>query len=255
MTSKLLVTGANGKVGTAFVSFLDSSDFESELVLADLEPRDERSIAVDVMDPAACERACRGVSVVVHLAGIASPEADFDALLSANIVGTQNMFAAASTAGVKRVVYASSAQAVEGYPLDVQVHSNLQVRPKNLYGVSKAFGEALGAYYAYQKGLEVIAVRIGAFEYPENWKLMGARDLSAWVEPNDLCHLLRLCVEAELGDCRYLIAHGISNNRYKRLDLSETKSRLGYSPQADAFSTWRVPLETDSRPRRPKSSS
>ena len=250
MTTKLLVTGANGKVGTAFVNYLDTIEFEPELILADLELREDRSILLDVTDLEACQHACGNVDVVVHLAGIASPEAKFDAILSANIIGTQNIFEAALTAGVRRIVYASSAQAIEGYSLDTQVHANMQVRPKNLYGVSKAFGEALGAYYAFQTGLEVIAVRIGAFEYPDDWAVMNARDLSAWVEPNDLCHLLKLCIETDLGDEPYLIAHGIPNNRYKRLDLSETKTKLGYAPRGDAFKTWQVPLETESRQKR-----
>lgn len=32
-----------------------------------------------------------------------------------------------------------------------------------------------------------------------------------------------------------MIGHGISNNRFKRLDLSETTRVLGYQPQDDAF--------------------
>lgn len=42
------------------------------------------------------------------------------------------------------MVYASSAQTIEGYPLDIQVKENMPTLPKNLYGVSKVFGEALG---------------------------------------------------------------------------------------------------------------
>ncbi|TKB54658.1 NAD-dependent epimerase/dehydratase family protein [Ferrimonas aestuarii] len=174
-----------------------------------------------------------------------------DDLLSANIVGTYNVFQSAAEAGVQRVVYASSAQTIEGYPLDVQVNENMPTRPKNLYGASKVFGEALGSYYAYQHNIEVVAVRIGAFEYQKEWCRLSSRDLSAWSEPADLCSLLINSIEAELCDEPFGIAHGISNNRFKRLDLSETKRTLGYQPKADAFAAWDIALAEHSEPQEP----
>jgi len=44
----------------------------------------------------------------------------------------------------------------------------------------------------------------------------------------------------------FMIAHGISDNRFKRLDLSHTRKALGYDPKADAFTACQA--ET-SRPR------
>lgn len=41
---------------------------------------------------------------------------------------------------------------------------------------------------------------------------------------------------------KHLIAHGISNNRFKRLDLSETTRVLGYHPKDDAFQTFEIPI-------------
>ena len=61
----------------------------------------------------------------------------------------------------------------------------MPTRPKNLYGVSKVFGESLGAYYTYQQNIEVIAIRIGAFQYQQDYSQLSSRDLSAWSEPVD----------------------------------------------------------------------
>ena len=249
MSRTVLITGAAGRIGTAFVKHLDALEGERyDLRLADLEKLDQRGIKLDVTDLSACREACKGMGTVVHLAGVASPDALFEAILPVNVSGTYNVFRAASDAGVRRVVFASSAQTIEGYPLDVQVRTDMPVRPKNLYGVSKAFGEALAAYFAYQEGLEAVAVRIGAFEYPDQWNRMGSRDLSAWASPEDLCALLVRCVEADLGEEPFAIAHGISNNRFKRLDLTDTRARLGYTPKADAFSMWNVGLHDASEP-------
>lgn len=239
MSRDILITGAAGRIGSALVEHLDGlAGTPYRLHLADLKASGARGVALDITDPAACRRACGGIDTVVHLAADPSPQAAFEDLLPVNIRGTYNVFRAACDTGVRRVVFASSAQAVEGYPLDVQVRTNMPVRPANLYGVSKAFGEAAGAYFSYREGLQAVAVRIGAFAYPDKWRPANARDFSAWASPADVCALLHRCIEADLGDEPFAIAHGISNNRYKRLDLSDTRSRLSYQPRDDAFSVW-----------------
>lgn len=249
MSRNLLITGAAGRIGSALVKYLDALEGEPYVLhLADLEISDERGLTLDVTDLAACRKACKGIDTVIHLAAIPSTDAPFEQLLPVNISGTYNVFRAASDARARRVIFASSVQAVEGYPLDVQVHSNMPVRPKNLYGVSKAFGEALAACFAYQEGLQAVAVRIGAFTYPDNQKKMGARNLSAWVSPRDLCALLLRCIESDLGEEPFAIAHGVSDNRFKRLDLSDTRARLEYVPEDDAFSVWNVGLNDRSEP-------
>ncbi|HHF0522738.1 TPA: NAD-dependent epimerase/dehydratase family protein [Vibrio alginolyticus] len=250
MSKTILITGANGRIGCALVKYIDAKYSGYNLILGDLSISEKRGIELDVSDLAATRNVFEknDIDVVVHLAGLASPDTPFEHLLPANIVGTYNIFQAASETKVKRVIYASSAQTIEGYPLDIQVKEHMPVRPKNLYGVSKVFGEALGAYYAYQRNTEVIAVRIGAFEYQHQWNQLSSRDLSAWSEPQDLCSLLINSIESDLADEPFVIAHGISNNRFKRLDISETKKALGYDPKSDAFDVWGIGLTTESKP-------
>ena len=249
MTKTILITGALGRIGSALVKYMDELGTEYDLRLADLETEDERGMEVDVTDLTLCRLACEAVDTVVHLAAVASPDASFEEILPTNIMGTYNVFRAASEAGVRRIVYASSAHVIAGYPLDVQVRTDMPVRPKNLYGVSKAYGEALAAYFAYQRKIEVIAVRIGAFGYRHDWVQMSADDLGAWAEPEDLCSLLVRCIEAEMDEGPFMIAHGISDNRFKRLDLSDTRNRLGYYPRADAFEAWEIGLHNNSVPK------
>ena len=190
MPKTILITGANGRIGAALVEYIDALEENFDLRLADLNISDARGMKIDVVDLSSCRTACEKVDTVIHLAGVASPASGFEDILPVNIVGAYNIFQAASEAGVRRVIFASSAQAVEGYPLDVQVRTDMPVRIRNLYGASKAYGEALAAYYAYQKNIEAIAVRIGAFEYASEWERMSSRDLSAWADPGDLCSLL-----------------------------------------------------------------
>lgn len=246
--TKVLLTGAAGRIGSAFFHYArERYAFRladrSDSGIASLDFTGHETLAFDLSDATACRNACEEIDVVVHLAADPSPDANFEtSVLPNNIVGTYNILGAAHDAGCRRVVLASSAQSVEAYPVDVQVHPEMPVRPKNLYGVSKCFIEALASYYATEEGLSCLAVRIGAFEYPEEHESMSARDLSAFVSPRDLCQLLCRCVEIP-EELRFVIAHAVSDNRFKRLDLSQTREIFGYEPEDDAFQIFGVPLD------------
>ncbi|HLG74898.1 MAG TPA: NAD(P)-dependent oxidoreductase [Ktedonobacteraceae bacterium] len=246
----ILLTGAAGRIGSAFVAYADENmHYHFRLAdrihegLATLSHGEHEQVHLDVADLEACQQACRGIDMVVHLAADPSPDAQFyDTLLETNIKGTYNIFRAAKDQGCRRVIFASSAQAVEAYPLDTQVQPQMAVRPKNLYGVSKCFGEALAAYFAYNEGLSCIAIRIGAFdEKPAPGQHLSARDLSAYISPRDLCQLLVQCIETPA--LPFALVHGISNNRFKRLDLTSTQELLSYHPEDDAFQLFHTGLQ------------
>lgn len=234
----VLLTGAAGRIGSNFRAHAgDRYRFRladrDTAALADAEADGHEVRALDVADPAACRDACDGIDTVVHLAADPSPEADFyGSLLDNNIKGTYNVFRAAKDQGCRRVVFASSVHAVIGYPPDVQAHPESPVRPVNMYGVSKCFGEAVAACFAAD-GLSSIAIRIGA--YDADWLRADptAETMSGYVSHRDLNQLLVRCVEAE--GIRFAIVHGLSDNRFKRLDLSSTRELLGYAPEDDAF--------------------
>lgn len=239
----VLLTGACGRIGK---TFFEASKDRYTFVLTDrIEPdfavdAPHRFVSLDLSDLAAMGEVLKGIDVIVHLAGIPHATAAFNELLPNNILATTYLFEAAAAAGCKRVVFASSAQTIEGYPVDRQITPGMQVMPANLYGVSKCYGEALCAFYAAKRNLSTIAIRIGAFEFPDRHELTNARDLSAWLSPRDAVQLLQRSVEVE--GVQHLIAHGISNNRFKRLDLSETTRVLGYRPVDDAFQTFDIPI-------------
>jgi hypothetical protein len=53
------------------------------------------------------------------------------------------------------------------------------------------------------------------------------------VSKRDLAHLLVQCIEVE--DMPFAIVQAVSNNRYKRMDITSTVAQVGYQPQDDAF--------------------
>lgn len=156
-----------------------------------------------------------------------------DSLLPINIIGTYNMLDAAKAQGCKRFIFASSAQAVEGYPTDLQVSEDAPARPSNLYGANKAFGEALASMHAYDGTMAAVAVRIANVASFTAGERHSPRHIAAFISVRDVGALLTHCIEAELQG--FTVVNGVSDNRYKRLSVEKTKRVIGYAPMDDAF--------------------
>src|SRR6186997_1046525 len=160
---KILITGAAGDVGTRLRKLLKgvypnirTSDIRTPGDLG----KDEDFVAADLADLVQVKKIVTGVDGIVHLGGF-SVEGPWETILHANIVGCYNLFEAAYRAGVQRIVFASSNHAVGFYRREKKIGTDVTVRPDSRYGVSKAFGEALGALYADKHGLRVLCLRIG----------------------------------------------------------------------------------------------
>jgi nucleoside-diphosphate-sugar epimerase len=232
----ILLTGAGGRIGSAFRAYAGDR-YRLRLADRDIEalgdPRGHEVFLLDVADPQGCQAACAGMDVVIHLAADPSPAADFyGSLLDNNVKATYNIFRAAKDQGCRRVIYASSIRALEGYPQGAPVAPDVPVRPIDMYGVSKCFGEATAHYFAAE-GLSSIVIRIGTFEATWARKPSSEAGLSRIISKRDMGQLLIRCIETP--DIPFAIVHGLSDNRVKRLDIESTKALLGYAPQDDAF--------------------
>ena len=140
---KILVTGGNGFIGTELCRALHEAG--REVVSYDRELRAEalpwEEIQGDVADYDGVKRAMVGVEAVVHLAAVASVGGDWKELNVTNILGTSVVASEAKEAGVKRFVFASSAAVYGDY--GTACREGQELRPKSLYGVTKACGEEL----------------------------------------------------------------------------------------------------------------
>jgi len=225
---RLLLTGANGRVGSLLSHGLRSQGrilrLADRSAVQSAAPEDETCL-FDLHDRAALAQATQGVNIVVHLGAIAD-EASFDSIAATNIGGTYNVFNAAQHAGVRRIVFASTLHTVGFYPVAPPISVDVPPRPDTLYGVSKVFGEALGRYYHDKFGLEVVCVRIGS-SVPQPFE---RRHLATWISPRDLVALFRRAVDAP--DIGFAIVHGVSRNR--RSVSQAAAENLGYEPRDDA---------------------
>jgi uronate dehydrogenase len=226
---RVLLTGAAGDVGRRLRKLL--GPVYPELRLSDIKTppdlgADERFIQADLADLAQVEAAVDGVEGIIHLGGF-SVEGPWETILNSNIIGCRNLFEAARRKGVKRVVFASSNHAVGFYPRHRRTGTDLTVRPDSRYGVSKAFGEALGSLYADKHGLSVLCLRIGhVLDAPAD-----RRRLSIWLKPEDLAQLVRIGLEHP--DLRFEIFYGVSANERSWWDNSRAYA-YGYRPTGRA---------------------
>jgi len=233
----VLVTGAAGNIGSYFAEnargkyALRLMVRRSDEGIDDIRPYGE-VVFGELADLEGLKEICDGIDTIVHMAGDPDPSATWNDLLQANIVGAYNIFAAAKHAGCRRVIHASSIHAVSGYAPDVQVKTSEPVNPGDLYGVSKCFGEALARYMAEKEGVSAISIRIGAFQPEEAArKPESINMLDAWVSRRDLHQLIEKCIDVE--NVQFAVLHGLSNNRFKRLDISDARELVGYEPQDD----------------------
>ncbi len=229
---RVLLTGAGGAVGTRLRSLL--KPIYPDLILSDIAaPADLRGDEVfrpaDLADMAAVEAICEGVDGIVHLGGY-SVEGPWETILNSNIIGCYNLFEAAHRKGVKRIVFASSNHVMGFHPRSATIGIEAVPKPDTRYGLSKLFGEGLGALYAYKHGIGVLSIRIGNF----GDKPVDRRRLAIWLKPDDLVQLIRIGLEKP--DLVYEVVYGMSDNERAWWDNARALE-LGYRPagQSEAF--------------------
>jgi uronate dehydrogenase len=231
-TPTVLITGAAGRVGRYLRAGLPALGWQLRLFdrlpmpeVADL-PEAHEAIVADIRDGPALAAALRGVSAVVHLAGVVKPADSFAEVLAGNIEGTYELLRRAQEASVERVVFASTNH-VNGFAPRSAAGPPGGDRPDSFYGVSKLFGEALGRLYADRYGMRIACLRIGScFDRPTD-----PRMLATWLSPGDASRLVHACLTSP--DLGYAVVYGLSANTRRWWDLAPAEA-LGYDPQDDA---------------------
>lgn len=166
----ILVTGGAGFIGSNLIDALVARGYPVR-VLDNLSTGkrsnlpDDPSVELivgDVADAQAMRSAVQGCRAVVHLAAVASVQASVDDPVGthqSNLVGTLNLCEAMREAGVRRVVFASSAAIYgnngEGQPID----EDTPKVPLTPYAADKLASEHYLDFYRRQHGLEPAVFR------------------------------------------------------------------------------------------------
>ncbi|MDX2103535.1 MAG: NAD(P)-dependent oxidoreductase [Alphaproteobacteria bacterium] len=224
----LLVTGAAGGIGRMLRGALAGR--YPLIRWSDRAPMappgvGEETVIADLSDAAAVEALTAGMDAILHLGGC-STEADWPTIMAANLHGVVNLYEGARKAGTQRVIFASSNHAIGFWRRSDRLDHESPPRPDSRYGLSKAFGEDVAAYYAFKHGIRSLSLRIGScFERPTNRRM-----LSTWLSYADFVRLVEVGLTAEF---HHEIVYGVSRNTRSWWDNSNAY-RLGYDPQDDA---------------------
>lgn len=163
----ILLTGGAGFIGSYLAAALLDAGHRVT-VLDDLStgrreqiPRGCQFLQGDIRDAALVARSMEGQEVLIHHAGFTSVPESFEQpeeCISVNVFGTLTLLEAAVTAGVRRVLFASSSAvyADNGDPIKSEAEVPL---PGSPYGISKLEGEHLLEWFRIRKGLTYVAFR------------------------------------------------------------------------------------------------
>jgi len=173
---RVLVTGAAGKLGRVVTQALVEAGHD--VVAADVRPAAGLPVPVklvNLLDRLDAHRVVEGREAVVHLANHPDMLSGFAPaqIYSDNVAMNVNTLEAAVAAGCRRVVFASSVQALggertvgeaeAGQPSRLPylpVDGAAPARPMNLYGLSKAATEQMLRYYVDNvEGFAAVAIR------------------------------------------------------------------------------------------------
>ena len=249
---RVLVTGLAGKIGGIIRQNLSEKYLISGLDLQKVNEYD--TTVANLSDLKGIMPAFQGIHTVVHLAADPNHQGGWETILENNIVGTRNVYEASRIAGVKRIIFASSNHALGFYPLKdnpykqiysgdfsslrqpVEVLDTALVRPDGYYGVSKAFGEALGSYFHDEYGVSVICIRIGWVMEPDD-PTFAPSALSLWMSHRDTSQAIEKSIDAPEG-VGYAVIYGMSKNTYGIWDMAPGKNIVGFDPVDNAGSQW-----------------
>jgi len=229
--SVIAITGAAGSIGGVLRQGLRRPGRTLRLIdVAELGTagQGEDIVQADLLDAEAATHALAGIDTLIHLA-VDIREGDWEIGFPLNYQLSWNSFEAARLGGAKRIVFASSVQAVGYHPASNPIGLAARIRPSGLYGVYKAFGEALASMFVDKHGLDALCLRIASFhERP-----VDRRMLRTWLSHADAVRLFDAAIEAPMTGGEFLTCYGISSNATAGLS-KENWDRMGYVPEDDA---------------------
>lgn len=178
------VTGATGLIGTALlrrllaegatVQALVRASSCAEQGARDLAARGANLTPGDLKDPDSIARAVRGADVLFHLAAKVNSRGRLADFIEANVNGSERVFSACLSEGVRRVVYTSSLAVYgrvgdelgDGERIDETTPLDPSPERRDFYSCSKILADRLAASFAREKNLPVTVLRPGVVYGP-----------------------------------------------------------------------------------------
>ena len=174
----VLVTGGTGTVGRRCVARLVRAGHSVRVIGLDegLEIDGAEFRRCDITDYNALREQLKGIDGVVHLAAIPNPAGGTaPAIFHINCTGTFNVYQAAAEEGIKRVVSASSINAL-GFNFGVKafqlsyfpIDEKHPQQTTDAYSLSKQMLEETAEYFSRRDGISGVCLRLPAVRDPDD---------------------------------------------------------------------------------------
>ena len=219
---RVVVTGGSGKAGRAVVRELVARGVD--VLSVDLVPTGEvppeQQVVADLTDYGETIEVLRGADAVVHLAAIPAPGRRPDELtFRVNTTSTYNVFSAAPTLGLKRVVWASS-ETILGLPFERErpayapIDEEHPPYPEFSYALSKLISEEMARQFHRWTGIPYIGLRFSNImephdygRFPSFWDDATLRRWNLWgyVDARDVAQSCRLALDGDVGGAEVFI--------------------------------------------------
>lgn len=203
---KVLVTGADGFIGSHLVEMLVKKGFAVRAVslynsfnswgwLEDTGClKDIEVVSGDICNPHFCANAAKGVDTVFHLAALIAIPYSYSApssYIDTNVKGTFNVCQAALDNGCRKLIHTSTSE-VYGTAIYVPIDEKHPLQPQSPYSASKIGADAVALSFFHSFNLPVVTAR------PFN--TYGPRQSARAVIPSIIIQIASGQKEIRLGD-------------------------------------------------------
>jgi NAD dependent epimerase/dehydratase len=203
--NKVLVTGADGFIGSHLVESLLDKGFEVKALsyynsfnswgwLEGIKHQNLEIVSGDVRDYHFCNKISKDIDVVFHLAALISIPYSYispDSYIDTNVKGTSNICLAAKNNGVKKIIHTSTSE-VYGSALYVPIDENHPIQPQSPYSASKIAADAIAMSYFNTFDLPLVIAR------PFN--TYGPRQSARAIIPTIISQIASGIEEVKIGD-------------------------------------------------------
>ncbi len=228
----VLITGAGGHVAQGIRKELSE---RHTLRLMDVNPLSEpraEAVVGSVTNRRHLRRALKGMQALVHLA--MSPHPFGARGFDVNVKGTYMLLEEAVAAGIKRAVCTSSLSVYAGPYAPERVGVTEEVAPVvggGSYPMVKIIEEQIVRYFAQEKGLSTVILRLTGPVVHDEWDRMAAEGggSPAITHMEDVAQAYRLALEKD--DIDFEIFHIGPKNTRGYLPIDKASRILGYSPR------------------------
>jgi nucleoside-diphosphate-sugar epimerase len=220
---KVVVTGGSGKAGRAVIR--DLLEYGYGVLNVDLAPPKEvlcPFLEVDLADLGQTFEVLSVADAVVHLGAVPAPERRPEGeTFRNNTMSTYNVFSAAVSLGLEKVVWASS-ETTLGLPFDREKPSYAPIDeehplyPESSYALSKVISEEMARQLNRTGGVPFVGLRFSNImephdyeRFPSFWEDPHLRRWNLWgyVDARDVAQSCRLGLETDLpGAEAFIIA-------------------------------------------------